>query len=86
MASLFPALKKQSDKSLKMTQDGDRLDEKIDIKSLNFEEMKEFVQSIGVQAFRSKQLYQTAYRRRTKAAANTTTNLDRKSTRLNSSH
>ena len=44
MASLFPALKKQSDKSLKMTQDGDRLDEKIDIKSLNFEEMKEFVQ------------------------------------------
>ena len=63
MASLFPALKKQSDKSLKMTQDGDRLDEKIDIKSLNFEEMKEFVQSIGVQAFRSKQLYQWIHQR-----------------------
>ena len=63
MASLFPALKKQSDKSLKMTQDGDRLDEKIDIKSLNFEEMKAFVQSIGVQAFRSKQLYQWIHQR-----------------------
>ena len=54
MASLFPALKKQSDKSLKMTQDGDRLDEKIDIKSLNFEEMKEFSQQTALSVDPSK--------------------------------
>lgn len=37
--------------------------EKMDIKSLDFDEMKDFVQTIGLQAFRSKQLYQWIHER-----------------------
>ena len=39
------------------------VNDKIDIKSLNFEEMQKFVTDLGEKAFRSKQLYQWIHNR-----------------------